>query len=32
MSGQPSDYLERILNAQVYDVAEETPLDLAENL
>ncbi len=32
MSGQPTDYLERILNAQVYDVAEETPLDLAENL
>jgi threonine dehydratase len=26
------DYLERILNAQVYDVAEETPLDLAANL
>ena len=26
------DYLERILNAQVYDVAEETPLELAENL
>jgi threonine dehydratase len=26
------DYLERILNAQVYDVAEETPLDLATNL
>ena len=32
MSGQPSDYLERILNAQVYDVAEETPLDFADNL
>ena len=28
----PSDYLERILNAQVYDVAVETPLDLATNL
>ncbi len=27
-----TDYLERILNAQVYDVAEETPLDLAANL
>jgi threonine dehydratase len=26
------DYLERILNAQVYDVAIETPLDLAANL
>jgi len=26
------DYLERILNAQVYDVAEETPLDIAANL
>jgi threonine dehydratase len=26
------DYLERILNAQVYDVAEETPLDVAPNL
>jgi threonine dehydratase len=23
------DYLERILNARVYDVAQETPLDLA---
>ncbi|HAF55718.1 MAG TPA: threonine ammonia-lyase, biosynthetic [Thauera sp.] len=28
----PTDYLERILNAQVYDVAVETPLDLASNL
>lgn len=28
----PTDYLERILNAQVYDVAVETPLDLAANL
>jgi len=26
------DYLERILNAQVYDVAVETPLELAVNL
>src|ERR687891_83983 len=26
------DYLERILNARVYDVAIETPLDLAPNL
>ena len=26
------DYLEKILNAQVYDVAEETPLDPALNL
>ncbi len=28
----PTDYLERILTAQVYDVAVETPLDLAANL
>ena len=28
----PTDYLERILNAHVYDVAVETPLDLAANL
>ncbi|WP_268810533.1 threonine ammonia-lyase, biosynthetic [Thauera chlorobenzoica] len=28
----PTDYLERILTAQVYDVAVETPLDLATNL
>ena len=27
-----TDYLERILNAQVYDVAVETPLDAAPNL
>ncbi len=27
-----TDYLERILNAQVYDVAIETPLELAPNL
>ncbi|WP_234083604.1 threonine ammonia-lyase, biosynthetic [Azonexus sp. R2A61] len=26
------DYLEKVLNAQVYDVAVETPLDLAGNL
>ena len=26
------DYLERIANASVYDVARETPLELAENL
>jgi threonine dehydratase len=26
------DYLERILNARVYDVAIESPLDLAPNL
>jgi threonine dehydratase len=28
----PDDYLERILNAQVYDAAVETPLELAANL
>lgn len=28
----PSDYLERILNARVYDVAQETPLEYAPNL
>jgi threonine dehydratase len=28
----PDDYLERILNAQVYDAAIETPLELAGNL
>ncbi|RDE51539.1 MAG: threonine ammonia-lyase, biosynthetic [Candidatus Accumulibacter meliphilus] len=28
----PMDYLERILNAQVYDVASETPLDFAPGL
>jgi threonine dehydratase len=27
-----SDYLQKILTAQVYDVASETPLDLAKNL
>ena len=26
------DYLEKVLNAQVYDVASETPLDLAGSL
>ncbi len=26
------DYLEKILNAQVYDVAAETPLDLAPGI
>ena len=26
------DYLEKVLNAQVYDVVSETPLDLANNL
>lgn len=31
MTSSP-DYLERILNARVYDVAIETPLDLAANL
>jgi len=29
---QSPDYLEKILNAQVYDVAVETPLDLAPSL
>ncbi|MCU0549280.1 MAG: threonine ammonia-lyase, biosynthetic [Leptolyngbya sp. Prado105] len=28
----PGDYLERILNARVYDVAQETPLEFAPNL
>ncbi len=32
MSATPPDYLKKILNAQVYDVAEETPLDFASNL
>lgn len=32
MTAANPDYLERILNARVYDVAEETPLDLATNL
>lgn len=32
MTAAAPDYLEKILNAQVYDVAEETPLELAANL
>jgi threonine dehydratase len=28
----PTDYLERILTARVYDVAQETPLEIAPNL
>lgn len=32
MTHAKQDYLERILNAHVYDVAEETPLELAANL
>lgn len=32
MTAASTDYLERILNAQVYDVAVETPLDFASNL
>jgi len=32
MSATQPDYLERILNAQVYDVAIETPLDFAASL
>ena len=28
----PTDYLKKILTARVYDVAEETPLELAPNL
>jgi threonine dehydratase len=32
MTAASPDYLESILNARVYDVAEETPLDLAANL
>ena len=32
MTAAKPDYLERILNAQVYDVAIETPLDFASNL
>jgi threonine dehydratase len=31
-SHPPIDYLERVLNAQVYDVAIETPLELARTL
>lgn len=29
---KPADYLKKILNARVYDVAQETPLELAKNL
>jgi threonine dehydratase len=32
MTQRPVDYLERILTARVYDVATETPLELARNL
>ncbi len=32
MTAAHPDYLEKILNAQVYDVAEETPLELADNI
>ncbi|MDT3669967.1 MAG: threonine ammonia-lyase, biosynthetic [Aromatoleum sp.] len=32
MNAATPDYLERVLNARVYDVAEETPLDFAYNL
>lgn len=32
MTAPAPDYLKKILNAQVYDVAEETPLDFATNL
>ena len=32
MSAQHPDYLQKILTAQVYDAAIETPLDLAPNL
>ena len=31
-SDMPRDYLERILRARVYDVAQESPLELAPNL
>ncbi len=31
-TSNPPDYLEKILNARVYDVAIETPLDFAANL
>ncbi len=31
-NGQMNDYLQRILRARVYDVAIETPLELAKNL
>ena len=29
---KPADYLKKILNARVYDVAQESPLELARNL
>ena len=29
---KPADYLKKILNARVYDVAQESPLELAKNL
>lgn len=32
MTAAAPDYLERILNARVYEIAEETPLDFAANL
>ena len=32
MTASRTDYLERILNARVYEVAHETPLELATNL
>lgn len=32
MKNDAPDYLERILNAHVYDVAEETPLEIADNI
>ena len=32
MTSAHSDYLERILNARVYEIATETPLELATNL
>ena len=32
MGGSPSDYLQLILNARVYDVAIESPLDLSKKL
>ena len=31
-NGRMTDYLQRILRARVYDVAQETPLDFAPNL
>ena len=32
MPKKPTDYLQRILNARVYDVAHESALDPARNL